>query len=188
VTALVVYTHPDPTSFTATVRDRVVSTLTRGGGTAEVLDLYAGAFDPVFTGEDLRRHDEHLPATGIIAEHVEVLRRARVVVFVYPTWYGGPPAMLKGWIDRVFTLGLPLHNIRRLVVVTTHGSPKRVNVLGGEPGKRMIFRTLRVLCHPFARSRWIALYGIDRSSDGERAAFLERVERRLSGLNAGRSG
>ena len=150
---LVVYAHPDPVSFTAEVRDRVVSTLTRRGQTVDVLDLYGEAFDPVFNVDDLRAHDDHLPPSGVVAEHVERLHRAGTIVFVYPTWYGGPPAMLKGWIDRVFTLGVPLRNIRRLVVVTSHGSSKGVNALGGEPGKRMIFRTLRVLSHPLARSR-----------------------------------
>jgi len=188
VTTLVVYSHPDPESFTASVRDRVVATLARQGSTVDLLDLYGEGFDPVFTVDDLRRHDEHLAPQGVIAEHVVRLHRARAVVFVYPTWYGSPPAMLKGWIDRVFTLGVPLRNIRRLVVVTTHGSSKSVNAIGGEPGKRMIFRTLRVLCHPLARPRWIALYGIDRASDADCAAFLERVERRLSGVNADRSG
>ncbi|MDQ1425998.1 MAG: hypothetical protein QOD72_3496 [Acidimicrobiaceae bacterium] len=177
---LVVYAHPDPASFNGVVRERVIATLARPGRTIDVIDLYGDAFDPIFNVGDLRAHDDHLAPSGVVAAHVERLRRAGVLVFVYPTWYGGPPAMLKGWIDRVFTLGLPLHNIRRLVVVTTHGSSKGVNALGGEPGKRMIFRTLRVLCHPLTRSRWIALYGIDRASDDDRAAFLARVERRLS--------
>jgi NAD(P)H dehydrogenase (quinone) len=177
---LVVYCHPDPASFIAEVRGRVVSTLTRAGHPVDVVDLYSDVFDPVFNVDDLRTHDDHLPPTGVIAEHAERLRRARVIVFVYPTWYGGPPAMLKGWIDRVFSPAVPVHNIHRLVVVTSHGSSKAVNALAGEPGKRMIFRTLRVLCHPLARSRWIAMYGIDRASADDRAAFLARVERRLT--------
>jgi putative NADPH-quinone reductase len=179
---LVVYAHPDPDSFCAHVFDRVVATLTARGHSLDVIDLYAAAFDPAFNVEDLSAHDNHTQPTGVVAEHVARLRRARVVVFVYPTWYGGPPAMLKGWIDRVFTPGVPLRNIRRLVVVTTHGSSKVVNAIGGEPGKRMIFRTLRVLCHPLARSRWIALYDTDRATDGDRAAFLTEVDRRLSAI------
>ena len=179
---LVVYTHPDPGSFSATVREHVMSSLRRPGRTVELLDLYGDAFDPVFDVDDLRAHDEHLAPTGVVAEHVRRLQRAEAIVLVYPTWYGGPPAMLKGWLDRVVTAGSPLRNIRRIVVVTTHGSSKGVNAFGGEPGKRMIRRTLRALCHPLARSRWIALYGIDRASDGDRAEFLRRVERRLTRL------
>lgn len=191
--ALVVYAHPDPESFTAVVRDRVVEALTARGHTVDLLDLYAERFDPVFTLTDLRAHDTHTSPGGVPDVHAARLVRTRTVVFVYPTWYGGPPAILKGWIDRVFTPGvayhLPagatrvhagLHNVRRLVIVTTHGSSKWVNVLGGEPGKRTIFRTLRVLCHPLTRCRWIALYDVDRADDGARAAFLDRVGRRVS--------
>jgi hypothetical protein len=65
------------------------------------------------------------------------------------------------------------------VAITTHGSSKLINALEGEVGKRMVTRTLRAVCHPLARTRWIALYGIDTASDAQRAAFLERVARRL---------
>ena len=68
-------------------------------------------------------------------------------------------------------------HIRRLTVVTSYGSSRWINALEGEPGKRLVKRWLRVLCHPLARSRWIALYGMDRADDATRQAFLERVER-----------
>lgn len=179
---LVVYAHPDPESFTASVRDHVVSILARRGRAVDLLDLYGEAFDPVFTVDDLRAHDDHTPPIGVVAEHTRRVHQARTIVFVYPTWFGGPPAMLKGWIDRVLTASVPLRNIRHLVVVTTHGSSKAVNAFGGEPGKRMMRRTLRVLCHPLARSRWIALYNIDRAQHEDRAEFLANVERRLRRL------
>ena len=193
--ALVVYCHPDAASFTARVRDEVVATLRSQGRTVDLLDLYADGFDPVFDLADKHAHDEHTVPPGVPTEHAERLRRAGVVVLVYPTWYGGPPAMLKGWIDRVFTPGVAYHlppgasrvraglrNVRHIAIVTTHGSSKWVNAVGGEPGKRMIRRTLRVLCHPLARSHWIALYGMDRAGDAERAAFLTRVGREISRL------
>ena len=71
-------------------------------------------------------------------------------------------------------------HVRRLIVVTTHGSSKSQNSLQGESGKRLIGRGLRVLCHPLARTRWIALYGVDACTDEERRGFLSKVERRLS--------
>jgi putative NADPH-quinone reductase len=72
-----------------------------------------------------------------------------------------------------------LQNVRRLVVVTTYGSSRWINAIEGEPGKRLVLRWLRVLCHPLARSRWIALYGMDSSDEAARVAFLARVERTL---------
>ena len=65
------------------------------------------------------------------------------------------------------------------MAITTHGSSKLVNALEGEVGKRMVTRTLRAVCHPLARTSWIALYGIDTATDAQKAAFLDRVGRRL---------
>jgi putative NADPH-quinone reductase len=123
------------------------------------------------------------------------LKAADGLVFVYPTWFGGPPAMLKGWLDRVWVERVAftkvagsnrprarLHNIRRLVVVTTYGSSRWVNAVEGEPGKRLVRRWLRVLCHPLARSRWVALYGIDTADEPARVAFLDHVDKTLRAI------
>jgi hypothetical protein len=66
--------------------------------------------------------------------------------------------------------------------VTSHGSSKWANSIEGEPGKRVLLRGVRSLCHPFARSRWIALYNVDRSTPEQRAAWLGEVERKLARL------
>jgi len=72
--------------------------------------------------------------------------------------------------------------VRRLVAVTTHGSSKWINAIEGEGGKRTLTRSLRTMCHPLARTTWLALYGIDTASMPQRRAFLDRVERRLRRL------
>jgi putative NADPH-quinone reductase len=103
--------------------------------------------------------------------------------------------MLKGWIDRVWVndvawtlpdganrLRPALRNVRRLVAVTTHGSSKWINAIEGESGKRTLTRSLRTMCHPLARTTWLAMYGVDNASDAERLAFLDRVERRVARL------
>jgi putative NADPH-quinone reductase len=113
-------------------------------------------------------------------------------VLVYPTWWSAQPAILKGWIDRVFmnqvAWVLPegaarisplLTNVRRVVVVTTHGSSKLVNAVQGESGKRIAFRSIRVMFHPRARSNWIAVYGLDAASTADRESSLTSVRKRL---------
>jgi putative NADPH-quinone reductase len=192
--ALVVHCHPLAESFTATVRDRVLAGLRAGGAEVRLTDLYADGFDPGFTAIDHARHLE--PGTDASLESYAVdLQWCDTLVLVYPTWWSGQPAMLKGWIDRVWVNGvawtLPeganrlqpgLRNVRRLVGVTTHGSPKWMNIVEGEGGKRTLTRSLRTMCHPLARTTWLALYGIDDSSESKRTAFLDRVERRLARL------
>lgn len=192
--ALVVHCHPLADSFVATVRDRVVAGLEAGGAAVRLCDLYADGFDPGFTAAD---HARHLaPGTDpSLTSYADDLQWCDTLVLVYPTWWSGQPAMLKGWIDRVWVNGvawtLPeganrlapgLRNVRRLVAVTTHGSSKWINVVEGEGGKRTVTRSLRTMCHPLARTTWLALYGIDSAAESKRTAFLDRVERRLARL------
>jgi len=192
--ALVVYCHPSESSFVAAVRDRVLAALRETGAEVRLVDLYGDGFEPAVSADDHRRH---LTPTfdPDLERHAADLRWCDVLVLVYPTWWAGQPAMLKGWIDRVWTCGvaftLPdgssrlrpaLGNIRRLVVVTTHGSPKYVNALEGEGGKRTVTRSLRAMCHRFARTTWLAMYGVDTASADARQRFLDRVDRRLRRL------
>lgn len=192
--ALVVYCHPLDDSYVAAVLERTIAGLRAGGAEVRVEDLYADGFDPHFSATE---HERHLSpgADPSLAGRVADLEWCDTLVLVYPTWWGGQPAMLKGWIDRVWVNGvawtLPdgadrlrprLRNVRRLVAVTTHGSPKYINAIEGEGGKRTMTRSLRLMCHPLARTTWLACYGIDTASPARRAAFLARVERRMRRL------
>ena len=191
----VVYCHPDAESFTAAVLHRAVESLTARGHEVKVSDLYAESFEPSLSLQE--RIDHHAPPERKpgIATYCDNLRWCDALVFIYPTWWSGQPAMLKGWFDRVLVRGvawdLPdgatritalLGNVRRLVVITSHGSSRFINQLEGETGRRIIGRAVRVLCHRFARTCWLAMYNIDRSTAQQRHAFLDRVDRRLRRL------
>lgn len=162
---LVIHCHPSPDSFVAAVRDAALVGLRARGHEVRVTDLYTDGFDPVFSAN---------------ARYTADLQWCESLVLVYPTWWAGQPAMLKGWIDRVWVRDARLRNVRRITVVTTHGSSKFVNALEGEAGKRTATRALRVLCSRTCRTRWIAMYNIDRSTLAQRHAFLQRVTRRFT--------
>lgn len=192
VKALVVYCHPCEDSLVAAARDAAQSGLANGGHDVRLIDLYAEGFRPELAAHEWRGHAEGRRDSDC-DPHIEALRWAEALVLVYPTWWGSQPAMLRGWLDRVWTTGVAydlgggptglrgrLTNLRRLIVVTTHGSSKWQNALQGESGKRLVGRGLRVLCHPRARTRWIALYGVDRIDERRRLAFLDHVEQRLT--------
>jgi NAD(P)H dehydrogenase (quinone) len=192
--ALVVYCHPVADSLVGAALTRVVTGLEAAGAEYRVHDLYGDGFEPQLTWSE---HAAHVApcADPAVQRYGDDLRWCDTLVFVYPTWWAGQPAMLKGWIDRVWANGVAwqcspgatrvsplLTGIRRLIVVTTHGSPKYVNVLEGEGGKRTISRSLRAMCHPRTRTRWIALYGVDTCSAARRARFLGHVESRITRL------
>jgi putative NADPH-quinone reductase len=187
--ALVVYAHPDPESFAGAVLARAVRGLERAGHEVRVTDLYADGFDGAMTADERLTHKE--PGVGPdLQRHADDLRWAELLVLVYPTWWSGFPAILKGWVDRVWVAGvaweLPdganrirprLGNIRRIIAITGHGSSKLVNMAEGESGKRTVTRSMRATCSWRTRTTWCALYGLDTSTAEQRDAFLERVER-----------
>jgi NAD(P)H dehydrogenase (quinone) len=137
--------------------------------------------------------DYHTPGLNeeAVADHLAALRWCEALVFVYPTWWYGPPAMLKGWLDRVWVphatfempeprkpIGRVLTNIRVIAAVSTLGSPWWWWKLGmGEPGRRMLLRGLSVLCAPRCRTTWLALHQMDSVSETKRKRFLDKVER-----------
>lgn len=158
-----VYAHPRDTSYAHAVLDRVTSALGAGGSPVTVLDLCADGFDPVASSSTV--HPMHLDA----------LRRAGTLVVVHPTWWSGQPAILTGWLA-----ALPqeaLRTVTRVVTITTHGSPRWVNLLEGRTGRDIVRRVLRPRYAPGARVEWIALYGLDRIDEEARRRFLDRVER-----------
>ena len=190
---LVVYVHPVEGSFTSSVRDAIIQHLPSQHHEVRLRDLYAENFDPFLSATERALHHTSPTTRPELARDVEDLRWCEAIVFVYPTWWSGLPAMLKGWIDRTWmsevawflpvganTIRPRLTNIRRLVAVTTHGSSKVVNALQGESGKRTISRSIRLMCNRWCRARWIALYGLDKSKLEDRQKHLATIGQRVA--------
>ena len=95
--------HPQPGSFNHSLAETVVATLERGGHDVVFHDLHAEGFDPVMTAAEI---PADAPLEPEIARHCEELAAAEGIVVVHPNWWGQPPAILKGWIDRVVRPGV----------------------------------------------------------------------------------
>ncbi len=103
--ALIVVAHPDPKSLSHAVAAHVAEGVALSGGTFEVADLAAEGFDPRFTAADLAILHRERPVTAEIAAEQARIDRADALVLVFPVYWWSMPALLKGWIDRVFTNG-----------------------------------------------------------------------------------
>lgn len=196
---LVVHAHPDPESFGAAVRDAALRGLAAGGHDTTLLDLEAEAYQPCLTERDYDDYDQIGQPEGpghhdsAVQRHIDVLRAADVVVFIYPTFWSGLPAMLKGWIDRTMLPGVgfsvkpgggvrgELRNLRRVIGITTYGSPRSYRWLVGDAGRRTL-RLVRRSAGPRCRFQWLSLDTLDGRTDHERRAFLSRVEAALGQL------
>jgi len=99
----VILAHPDETSFNHAIARTVVEQLERNGHSISFHDLYAETFNPLLTTDEIPK-DAVLPA--VIRGHCEEIRQAEGIVIIHPNWWGQPPAVLKGWIDRVIRPGI----------------------------------------------------------------------------------
>jgi putative NADPH-quinone reductase len=99
----VLLAHPNPGSFNHAIANEVRVTLQKAGHSVVLHDLYAEGFDPVLPAGELKR-DGALPP--LVRRHCEEITQAEGLVFVHPNWWGMPPAMLTGWVDRVIRPGV----------------------------------------------------------------------------------
>lgn len=194
---LIVYAHPVPTSFCAALLDTVTSSLTNAGHELRVTDLYGENFQPVLSRADREAYLEN-PDQLIaqVPEHVANLGWAEALIFVFPIWYYGPPAILKGWFERVWLPGVTfepaenagyratscIRHIKRLVVVTTCGSPAWWMFLVGNPCKRFFMRGMRALFAGNCKSTWMQLHEMNVVGTAKRRKFLDKVSRRMATL------
>jgi len=191
--ALVIYCHPRPESFTAAVRDLVLDKLGAAGAEVRHVDLYARRFDPVLSPAELDLYENTARNTQDIENDVADLRWCDTLIFIYPTWWYGLPAMLKGWLDRVLVPGVAflmpdsqnatirpgLQNVRRLGVFTTCGASFWLTRFVGAPGRRTLLRGVGLLCARRCRKTFAAHYLMDSSTDASRARHLARVGRKI---------
>ncbi len=189
---LVVYAHPVETSFVAGLHELVVSQLRDQGHAVDDCDLYAEGFDPVMSRrERLDYHDTHLNQAGV-ASHVARLKAAEALVLVYPVWNFGFPAILKGYLDRVFLPGVAfdisedgsirftLGHVRRLAAVCTYGGQRWRARLMSDPPRRSVTRMLRAHIALGGSCDYLACYDMNHTTVARRAAFLRSVEARFA--------
>jgi putative NADPH-quinone reductase len=182
---LAVHCHPTRDSFSSHLHRAVIERL-RGDHEIDEHDLYAERFDPVIREADFHAYmEERVP--GGIEPHAARLRAAQGLLFMFPTWNYGLPAILKGYFDRVWRPGVSfelkqgrphpiLRHITHLAVITTYGSPWAYNKLFMfEPNKRVLMRGFGGLLAPRLQKLWLAQYSEDRITDGERREFLAKV-------------
>lgn len=141
MTHLIVVTHFNPASFTHAIVDVVKAKAERNNETVEIIDLYADNFNPVLSVEDLGWMYQGGETPENIKAYQELVKKAEKLTVVYPIWWAQMPAMLKGFIDRVFTMGFafmydengatPLLTGKKAHIITCSGSPNEYYASNG---------------------------------------------------------
>jgi NAD(P)H dehydrogenase (quinone) len=191
---LVVFSHPSTESLGFALFTRTIETLKSQGHEVQTLDLYRMGFDPVLSESEwttyLSDTDKNI---ANVAGHVEKLQWAEGLVFVFPTFYYGVPAMLKGWFERVWLPGITFETAKEsnqrpvpkmqdkqlITVITTCGSPRWWIFLIRDPVRSFFKRGLRPLFGRKCRYIWCQLYNLNHVDHEKGAIFLDHVEKRL---------
>ncbi len=213
---LIVHAHHEPQSFNGALTRHAVEVLENAGHDVVVSDLYRMQFDPVsdrrnFTtvasASRLRQQDEEQLASeqsGFVPElqaEMEKVARCDLLVFQFPVWWLGPPAILKGWIDRVFAVGRAYGGGRffdggrlagkRAMCSVTVGGPANAYAEGGAyaPIDEILFPIHRGVFAftGFAVLEPFVVYGPNRISESERVEYLRRYGDRLLDLESART-
>ncbi|MFO7789643.1 MAG: NAD(P)H-dependent oxidoreductase [Bacteroidota bacterium] len=133
---LIIYANYKEPSFNSAVRDILGETFNKNGHEVVIRDLYNIKFNPVLSRKDLESIDDERYPVGITEEQ-KYITRADIIAFVYPIWWSGMPAMLKGYIERVFLEGFafrtengkatPLLTDKKVMLFNTTGSTEFFN-------------------------------------------------------------
>jgi NAD(P)H dehydrogenase (quinone) len=190
VRILLILCHPQLGSFNHAVAERARDTLIRAGHRVIFHDLYQEGFDPVLTAAEYRRgvsFDEQ------VVRHTKELEACGGLVFVHPEWWGQPPALLKGWVDRVLRPGVayepadeelpgeasaPLLGDKAALVLATRDAGARSGLL-----ERVWLEGVFAFCGIRAAACQV-LHDLRSLGPAERQAWLEQVSRALLGLFA----
>lgn len=147
---LLILAHPDPSSLNHAIADAVRQVLEQQGSTVWFHDLYREHFDPILSAPEIPRNAS---LDSVITCHCTELAKADGIIIIHPNWWGMPPAILTGWIDRVIRPGLAyqfkgddtgegvpeglLNAETALVINTSNTREERENEVFGDPLERI---------------------------------------------------
>ncbi len=191
---LVISAHPLSDSLCMSLTGHVVGTLQGIGHDVEVLDLYGSGFDPLLSVAERATYYHGDYDTSKVAAEVRQLLDAEAIVFVFPTWWFGFPAILKGWFDRVWAPGVAydhasdfgpitprLHDLKRVLAITTLGAPWWVDFfVMRRPVRRVLKIALLYTSAPKCRFKMLSLYKCEDLGPAKVDGFKRRIADALS--------
>jgi putative NADPH-quinone reductase len=167
--------------------------LTQQGHEVIIEDLYGDSFNPVLSeNERATYYSKHYDSSDI-QEQVERLVNAQALVLLFPTWWFGFPAMLKGWFDRVWGPGAAyehaddygpiepkLENLQRVLAITSMGSPWWIDrLVMWRPVKRVLKLALMGACSKGSKLQFLTLYNSEKLDEQQIKAFQDRIDKVL---------
>lgn len=188
---LVVSCHPLEESLCGNLTAHVIARCEDASVQLTHLDLYASGFDPVLSASERRGYFTQNHDASAVRDHSRLLEEADILILVFPVWWFGFPAMLKGWFDRVWAPGIAyehggdaapikprLSGLKHCVAVTTMGSPWWVDrLVMGRPVRKILRRAIVGACASHCDFQMACLYQAQAASPRSFTEFARRVDR-----------
>lgn len=191
---LVVIAHPLTDSLCHALSRSAISALSAAGHEVIVEDLYQSGFSPALTAAERRSYYGASFDSSAVQTQIDRLLSAEALVLVFPTWWFGFPAILKGWFDRVWAPGIAydhaadlgqikprLLGLSRALAITSLGSPWWVDrLMLRQPVKRVLKGALLGICAPHCRFEMLSLYKAESLAAAKVQSFCSKIEQALS--------
>jgi NAD(P)H dehydrogenase (quinone) len=184
---LVVYAHPNPQSFNHAILESFTKGLVEAGHTYEVVDLYAIKFNPCLSGEDFVVFMQGKVPDDVRAQQ-EKVSQADGLVFIHPVWWSGQPAILKGWVDRVFSMGFAymhdektgqvnglLKNQKALIINTSGANEAEAKTSGMADVLKKIEDDLMLKFTGIDNVQHVLFYNVIMTDDATRKGYLGKA-------------
>jgi NAD(P)H dehydrogenase (quinone) len=186
---LVVTAHPLSECLCAFLSQEVAGALKSGGHDVIIEDLYQSRFEPALTPAERQSYYSRRYDDSAVKNHTQRLLETEALVLVFPTWWFGFPAILKGWFDRVWGPGIAydhagdfgpikprLNNLKRLLAITTLGAPGWVDCLiMRRPLRRILKTAILSACAPDCKFEMLSLYKCEKLKPEAVHNFAQRI-------------
>lgn len=187
---LVVLAHPMRDSLCSYLCEETVRHLAAKGYEITLLNLYDQQFEPELKKEERQSYYQTHFDDSLLKQEIQQLQCAESLVLIFPTWWFGFPAILKGWFDRVWAPGVAydhasdlgaiqprLHNLKEVKVITTLGSPWWVDTfILRKPVKKVLKLALLGTCTKGCKFQMLSLYKSEKASKSQVQAFLKKIK------------
>ncbi|WP_239323691.1 NAD(P)H-dependent oxidoreductase [Snodgrassella gandavensis] len=180
----IIYAHPNQFSFNHAIKEKVINLINSRGDQYDLIDLYQEQFQPVLSANDFIALQNNT-VNEELKRHQKLVSDAQNLIFIYPIWWFGQPAILKGWIDRVFSSGFayredekgftPLLSDKSATLIVTLGSQKETLLQYGIDDfvKNMTVGTLNLV--GISNINCQQLYAVPSLTSSERHTMLENI-------------
>lgn len=177
----IIFAHPCHGSFNKAILDAITAVFDKSNQIYTVLDLNKDKFNPVISEEDMMLYYQGKSTDPLISHYQSVLKKSEKVIFVFPIWWGTVPAILKGFLDKVFLVNFshtyencwtPLLNIEKTVVITTSQAPSDAFVSSIE--NNFVKECLGMV--GLKNAIWLNCDNVGFETNEYRNRFIQRVE------------